>query len=121
MLFQIHKVTMDQDYAVAKLCEPFPTGCNRHRIAVKPDKPAVSTTRIKKLFSMPTVPHRTIKIGSSILSNDPKQDFFGHDWEMSRDLHKPLKTRLTHFLPPKPRSIHPLKDLSIENSWTYED
>src|SRR6267143_905014 len=67
MLFQIHKVTVDEDYAVAKLCEPFSTGCNGHRITVNPDKPAGRTARLKKFNGMPTITHRTVKIGSAIL------------------------------------------------------
>jgi hypothetical protein len=79
---------MDKDYAVAESCEPFFTGCNGHRIAINPDKPAGRTARLKKFFSMPTIPHRTVKVGSAILLNEPKQHLFCHDWEMSRDLHK---------------------------------
>jgi hypothetical protein len=76
VLFQIHKMTMDKDYAVAESCEPFSASCNGRRIAIKPDKPAGRTARLKKFFSMPTIPHRTVKIGSAIILNKPKQCFF---------------------------------------------
>jgi len=84
----------------AESCEPFSTGFNGHCIAIKPNKSAVRTARIKNLLCMPTVPHRTVKIDSATLLNKPKQHFFWHNRKMLRGLHKLQSTKLTHFLPP---------------------
>src|SRR5437868_7633405 len=99
MLLQVHKMTMDKDHTVSESCEPLVAGCNGLSIAVKPDKPAIRTTCFQELFSMPTVSHRTIKISSPTLSSEPKHHLFCHNWDMSGNLHKLLKTKFTHFLP----------------------
>jgi hypothetical protein len=66
---------MDKEHTVTKSCEPFSTSRNGHRITIKPDNPAV-TACIKNFLGMPTIPHRTVKIGLPILPNEPKQHFF---------------------------------------------
>src|SRR5215210_1139760 len=68
---------------------------------------------------MPTIPHRTIKISSPTLFYKPIQYFFWHDRSMSRSLTE-ITRQLSPLSPTQARSIHPPKDLSIENSWTYE-
>jgi len=76
MPFQIRKMTMEKEHAIAASCEFFSTGCNGHHIAIKPNESAIRSTCLKNFFSMPTVSHRTIKIGSAILTNKPKQHLF---------------------------------------------
>jgi len=100
VLLQIRKMTVQKDHTVAESCEPFATGFDGHCIAIKPNKSAVRTARIKNLLCMPTVPHRTVKIDSATLLNKPKQHFFWHNRKMLRGLHKLQSTKLTHFLPP---------------------
>ncbi len=43
MLFQFHKVTMNEVHAVAESRKPLSAGCNGHRIAIKTNKSGVRT------------------------------------------------------------------------------
>jgi hypothetical protein len=69
MLLQTHEVTIEKVYTVPKSREPVSTRCYGSGITIKPDKPAVWTSRFKKFFSMPTESHRTVKIDSGTLLN----------------------------------------------------
>jgi hypothetical protein len=80
MLLQIREVTMYKKYAIAESCEPIPAGCNGPCVTIKPDKPATRTASLENSLSVPTVPHRAVKIDVAILPNKPKQDLFCHDW-----------------------------------------